>query len=144
MPRAACRVALLLAVVAAGGCGRAPARADVTGRVTYNGAPLDRPGGTIVFVGPDNEQVPAAIHPDGTYRAAGVLAGPNRVAVWYAHPAVPMADKPTKGAKPPGPPKPTTPFLTPTAYASVDTSKLTVDVAAGTVFDPALTGPPLK
>jgi hypothetical protein len=44
---------LVCATFAIGAAGCSPSNVDVTGRVTYNGSPLNRPGGKIVFVGPD-------------------------------------------------------------------------------------------
>ena len=128
--------------VAAGGCW-GPSQFDVTGQVKYNGSPLDKPGGQIVFVGPKGTQVAASIGPDGTYRATKVTAGLNRIAVYYPNPQLQgkRFSKPKKGGPPPAPSPP--PFLTPSRYASVKTSDLSVQVAEGTVFDVNLTGPPI-
>ncbi|OWK38190.1 hypothetical protein [Fimbriiglobus ruber] len=125
--------------VGAGGCG--PGSHDVTGRVSYNGVPLDKPEGQIVFIGPAGDQVVAGIGPDGSYRALGVTGGPNKVAVYYPNPKA-KRDKLTKPK--PGEPPPAaaaTPFLTPAKYASADTSGFSVTVGKGTVFDTDLTGP---
>ena len=129
--------ALAALVATVGGCG--PGTYDVTGRVSYNGAPLDKPDGQIVFIGPAGSQVSAPIAPDGSYRAAGVAAGPNQVAVYYPNPKA-RRDKMTKpkageqaGAIPL--------FLTPPKYASADTSGFSVAIGKGTVFDANLTGP---
>src|SRR5579871_3018109 len=84
--RRALPAAAALAVLAAG-CG-GPKQFDVTGKVTYNGSPLTAPGGQIIFIGPKGEQAAAEIGPDGTYRVAGVWAGPNKVAVYYTNPAL--------------------------------------------------------
>src|SRR4051794_20142265 len=68
-----------LLLVTLSGCG--PSQTDVTGKVTYNGNALDKPGGKIIFFGSDNVPVSAEINSDGTYRASGVKLGENRVAV---------------------------------------------------------------
>ena len=138
-------VALLLAFALAGCSGEK--RADVSGRVTYNGTPLNKPDGEIVFVGPGGAQTVAAIHPDGTYLAVGVPTGPNRVVVYYRNPDAkkgkPFPTKPKPGDPPPPvrsipPPQP---FLTPYKYAVAETSDLAVQVEPGTVYDVEMTGP---
>ena len=126
------------------GCGGS-SRHDVTGKVTYNGVSLDSPGGKIVFVGPRETQVVAEINPDGSYRALQIPAGLNRIAVYYPNPEYQVSKRlrlrPKEGeetahsALQP-------PFLTPSRYASVNTSGLSVDVKKGTVFDAILTAPP--
>jgi hypothetical protein len=130
----------LVACGVAGGCG--PGSHDVTGVVTYNGVPLDKPGGQIVFVGGDGRQVAAAVAPDGAYRAAGVPAGPNRVAVYYPNPKA-QAKNREAGKLKPGerPPPPLPPYLTPEKYATPDTSGLTANVGPGATFNADLTGP---
>jgi|GEM_PF-969351 len=132
--------ALAVGLAAVGGC--SPPRYDVTGKVTYNGAPLNHPDGQIVFVGPTGDQVSAAIGADGTYRATGVVSGTNRVAVFYPNPAA----KPDKGQKlKPGEQMRNVPtYLTPAKYATPDTSELTVGVDKGTEYNVDLTGPPIK
>ena len=128
-----------------GGCW-GPKKVDVTGRVNYNGAPLPKPGGQIVFVDADGTQVAASIGQDGAYRAPKVNIGLQHVAVYYPNPEFQTAKrspvKPKKGEPPPPPLPPAPPaFLTPIKYASIDTSNLSVQVAEGTVFDADLTGP---
>jgi hypothetical protein len=109
--------------------------------VKYNGAPLAKENGQIVFLGPDGTQVSAAINPDGTYKAANVAGGLNRVAVYYANPSFKRA------ARPKGPPQEasrpvlSSPYLTPEKYSAVDTSGLSVNVEKGKVFDVDMTGP---
>jgi hypothetical protein len=128
--------------VSLGGCG-GKLQFDVTGQVKYNGAALAKPDGLIVFVGPDGSQVAAPIGPDGTYTATKVTAGLNRVAVYYSNPAF----KSAKPSRPKGAPtemnRPTIPstFLTPESYASPDTSKLSIQVEKGTVFNVDVTVP---
>jgi hypothetical protein len=129
------RIVLGIGVCSLTGCG--PPTADVSGKVTYNGKSLDAEGGHITFVGPDGRQVSAPIAPDGAYRATGVVAGANRVVVYYQNPE----SNPTPGGKAP---KSTSllRFL-PTKYADQTTSGLTVNVAPGSVYDVDLKGPAL-
>jgi hypothetical protein len=137
---------LVLAALALslGGCGKR--QYDVTGLVKYNGAPLAKPNGQIVFVGPDGSQAAAPIGPDGSYTASRVTAGMNRVAVYYSNPAFASTkqSRPRRGEAPPGemPARPPA-FLTPEHYASPDTSKLETKVEKGAVFNVDLTGPPI-
>ena len=121
----------------AGGCG-SPAH-DVTGKVTYNGAPLNKPDGQIVFVGPNGEQVAAPIATDGTYRAAGVAGGSNRIAVYY--PAAKARTDKTGKLKPGELPKAMAKYLTPEKYASPETSELSATVSSVNTFDAELIGP---
>jgi hypothetical protein len=116
-------------------------KVEVKGRVTYNGTPLAKPGGKIVFVAPDGSQVAAPIEQDGAYLAVGVPAGPNQVAVSYPNPEF-KAGKRLPGKKGGDVTAPAaTPFLMPEKYASVETSGLSVQVDTGTIFDAPLTGP---
>ena len=141
-------LALAAASVILGGCGER--RFEVKGRVTYNGNPLQKQGGQIVFIGPNGTQVVAPIGPDGTYLAANVPAGPNRVAVYYPNPEAIGGNKPPnkpQRGKPPSlpvssPPPPA--FLTPFKYASPDTSDLSLQVEAGAIFDADLVGPKIR
>jgi hypothetical protein len=141
------RIVSSLAVVALalgmGGCG--PKLFDVQGRVTYNGAPLSKPNGRIVFVDANGAQAVAEIAQDGTYLATKVPSGLNKVAVYYPNPAA-QGQKRTRHKLGPGetpapqgeaPP----PFLTPSQYASADTSNLSTQVGKGTVFNADLVGP---
>jgi hypothetical protein len=128
----------LAALLGVGGCGSS--QHDVSGKVLFNGSPLNKPNGQIVFVGPTGAQVAADIAPDGAYRATGVSAGKNHVAVYYPNPRAKA-----KPATRPKPGEPTLPpesaFLTPGKYASAETSGFSVDVASGTVFNPEMHGP---
>ena len=126
-------------VIGVAGCGEK--KVNVKGRVTYNGAALAKPGGQIIFVSPGGNQAVASIEQDGTYRAVGVSAGANQVAVYY-----PNSD--FKGGKRlPGKKKGEDPaavlvpaFLTPDKYASVETSGLTHQAVGEAVFDAPLVG----
>lgn len=150
MDRNVCQIvrsfALVVLAASAGGCG-GPSQFDVTGQVKYNGSPLNKPGGQIVFVGPNGTQVPASIGQDGVYRAAAVPAGLNRIAVYYPSPEAQRGKRflsQLKNAEPPPDPSAAPPpFLTPYKYASVETSDLSVEVGEGTAFNIDLTGPPI-
>lgn len=130
---------LVCAGLVLGSAGCAPAKVDVTGRITYNGTPLNQPGGLIIFVGPDSSQCETSINYDGTYRATGVSAGLNRVAVYYPNPEFKPRTRPTKMGVPAATEQVVQVFLTPERYASVETSKLSVQAALGTIFDADLT-----
>ena len=123
-----------------GGCG-GPSPSDVTGKVLYNGAPVPKPNGKIVFIGPEGAQVEAQIAEDGTYRASKVSAGQNRVAVYYPNPDFKQVKRPkgppTASDKPVILPL----YLTPEKYANADSSELSVKVEKGTVYDVNMTGP---
>jgi hypothetical protein len=131
-------VALVLGLAA--GC--AERRSNVSGQVTYNGAPLNKAGGRIVFVGPNGAQVAAEIGGDGNYQAFSVPAGANRVAIYYLDPEVRAARRfPGKGGENRPPASTVVPVLTPRHYASVDTSNLSVEIKEDTVFNADLVGP---
>jgi hypothetical protein len=133
-------VLTLLALLAGAGAFLWKSQFAVSGRVTYNGAPLDKPGGNVVFVAADGRQTPAPISADGSYRVPSVPAGLFRVAVYYLDPAAvqTMKRRPAPG-EPPPPPR--SPFLTPLRYAAVDTSEIAVQVNNETFFNIELTGP---
>jgi hypothetical protein len=120
------------------GCG--PKVVDVSGTVTYNGKPPNDEGCKITFTGPSGLEVTAPVAANGEYKATGVVVGSNKVVVFYTNP---------EAAKPRDPgvkaPLSTSPLRNlPVKYADVKTSGLTVDVAAGTVYNVELTGPALK
>jgi hypothetical protein len=123
-----------------GGCVGKP-QYDVSGKVKYNGSPLDKPNGQIIFVGPDGKQVAAQIAPDGSYSAPKVSGGVNKVAVYYSNPSFGKVARPRGEPDPKFRPPTVSPYITPEQYASVDTSGLTIQVAQGTVFDVDMTGP---
>jgi len=133
--------AFVFAALGVSGCGTR--RYDVKGQVKYNGEPLRLPLGTVVFVGPDGSQVSATIDEEtGSYWARQVLAGSNKVAVYYNNPKAGKVLR--KEAKQSPNAKPPPPFLTPEKYASTETSQLAKDVNEDTEFIIELTGPPLK
>lgn len=139
--RRAFGLAFATCVVGVSGCGSR--RFDVTGKVTYNGASLDKPDGHVVFLGPHGEQVTTAIGSDGTYQAIGVASGLNRVAVYYVSP---KAKKEKAGKLKPGeqPPPAEALYLTPAKYASPETSELSVTVDKECVYDIPLVGPTIR
>jgi len=125
-----------------GGCG-GTRRHDVTGQVKYNGAPLAKPNGKIVFVGPDGSQVEGTIGQDGTYKAARVTAGLNRIAIYYPNPAHKRASRPKGKATMADRPVDSPVYLTPETYANTETSELSTEVGPGTVFNYDMKGPPI-
>jgi hypothetical protein len=132
---------IVLGIAALWQTGCAEKRVDVSGKVTYNGAPLHKSGGQIIFVGDKGEPVPADIGPDGEYQATGVPAGLNRVVISYANPVARKGKPfPKKGQPASMDPAPA-PFLTPSKYATVETSGLSVEVEAGTVYNVNMEGP---
>lgn len=137
----------VLHLAAAGGCGKAIEVGAVAGTVSYNGKPLNKPDGTILFVGAGGTEISAPIKEDGTYQASGVARGDNKVAVFYRNPSAPVARGskriPTPGARSES--QNNQQFLTPTEYSHPDNSKLTVNVDQETVtYNPNLNGPPVK
>lgn len=128
--------------------GCSPAKGEVSGKVTYNGAPLDKPGGNIVFVSAGGLQIVAPIAADGTYKATDVPRGDMKIAVYYPNPKFQDAAKKPRRLPSPNEPPPVLdvipPYLTPIKYASTDTSGLAVKVEASTPFNVDLTGPPIK
>ena len=71
---------LLLGLVAAGcGKGTADGRAKLSGKVTYNGAPVT--GGMIYFHAAGGPTYSAALRPDGTYLLPDVLPGDMTVTI---------------------------------------------------------------
>ncbi|QVL30767.1 hypothetical protein KIH39_18175 [Telmatocola sphagniphila] len=123
--------------LATSGCG--VPHYEVTGKVTYNGAPLAKSGGKIVFVGFNGDQAAADIAEDGTYKAPGVVAGPNQVAVYYPNPKA-SRDKSTK-LKPGEYRTSIPPLLTPSSYADATKSGLGCQVAKNETFDVDIKGP---
>jgi hypothetical protein len=124
-----------------GGCGKH--QFEVTGKVTYNGAPLTKPNGQIVFVGPDGSQVAVPIGQDGAYKATKVTAGLNRVAIYYPNPDYKKSARSKGKPDPKSRPADSPMYLTPESYATPDTSQLQVEVAKATVSDFDMKGPPI-
>jgi hypothetical protein len=111
--------ALLLALLTASGCGSK--RFDVAGRVTCNGSILDRPDG----------------------RVTGVVAGLNKIVVYYPNPKLRKAKE--AKLKPGERLPPTEPaFLTPERYGLPETSGLELNVEKSTEYNIDLIGPVKK
>jgi hypothetical protein len=127
-----------VAVCCAAGCG--PKVANVTGKVTYNGKPLNEEGCNIVFQGTTGQSVVAPVAENGEYKASGVLAGANKVAVYYRSPGATIPRE--RGVK--APPSNSPLRNLPRKYGDVNTSELSVDVDIGTVFNVDMNGPALK
>ncbi len=124
------------------GCG--PSHTEISGQVTYNGKTLDKPGGTISFLGPDGIPHSAAIDTSGNYRVVGVCLGENKVAVAYMR-ATTTGTQKRRAPDANDPARPVeSPFLTPEFYAVWETSTLTVVVDKNKVYDPNLRGPEIK
>lgn len=137
-------LALAALAMCLGGCGGGPVKVDVTGKVTYNGAPLAKPKGQIVFFGPEGGQVGASIGEDGTYTATKVTTGLNRVAVYYPNPEFKVVARPKHAVTQADRPVILPMFLTPKKYSDIETSELSVTVDKGTVFNVDMTGPPIN
>jgi hypothetical protein len=141
-PRTAFGITFAAVVIALAGCS-SEKLVEVSGKVTYNGAPLKKPGGQIVFVGPKGTEALAKIEENGTFKAARVSAGLNRIAVYYVNPDAVgkhLPDPAKKGKAAP----PATAFITPQKYASVESSNLQVEVGEGTVFNADMIGPKIQ
>jgi hypothetical protein len=134
---------LVAAVLALGGC--RPAASTVSGRVVYNGKPLN--GGSVVMFGPGEKLYTGLIGADGRYAIANVPPGDLRVTV-KSHTAVPYnfnvgsrAPAAVNGPKGPteGPPPAPVPPI-PDRYGVPEESGLAVTVGRGeTTFDITLT-----
>jgi hypothetical protein len=130
-------IILGIAVCCPAGCG--PKLVNVSGKVFYNGVPPNDVGCNIVFVGPDGKQVSAPIASNGEYKASGVVAGTNQVAIYYRNPESEKSREPSEKAPPSNSPLRNLPIK----YADVKTSELTVNVDDGTVFNVNMEGPDL-
>jgi hypothetical protein len=109
---------------------------DVTGKVTYNGNPLNDEGCHIVFQGPDGSSVTAPIAPTGEYKASGVIAGVNKVAIFFRNPEATKSHDPSEKTAPSGSPL----RNLPSKYADVNKSELSFDTNNGLVFNVDMTG----
>jgi hypothetical protein len=129
-------IILGIAACLSAGCGPKARIVTVTGKVTYNGNPPGEEGCNIVFLGPDGKQVSAPIAPSGEYTASGVVAGTNKVAIYYRNPEAAKTRDP--GAAPVLNESPLRNL--PANYADVNKSELSVDADTGTVFDVNMKG----
>jgi hypothetical protein len=128
-------VGACFALTALLGCGGGNGtKASLTGKVTYNSAPVT--GGTISLIPTSGASsgvpFPVTIKPDGTFDVGDAPMGPMKVtietdSVSSAAPSFPMP----KGANVPDPPKETGPVakkvVIPPKYAKPETSGLTWD-----------------
>jgi hypothetical protein len=74
------RIQLLLTLAAGlSACGCGKSAADVAGRVTYQGRPVE--GGWILILGAGGNQHYCALGPDGRYAVAGARPGSVQVAI---------------------------------------------------------------
>src|SRR4051794_30299750 len=85
--RIALRLLALSAVLAAG-CNSST---DVTGKVTYKGAPMS--GGSLTLVASDGNVFSAQLNSDGTFSMVGVPTGDAKIAI--------VGGSPAAGTKPP-------------------------------------------
>ena len=124
------------------GCGRGlPDRGKVTGKVTYNGAPLT--AGTVNFTPQDNTLRAAAgkINADGTYTLTtfdegdGAIVGKHRVAVVAMESTLPPDRPKVGGGIPTQDPEYLKKYqpksLIPAKYMAPTTSELTFEVKKG-------------
>jgi hypothetical protein len=118
--RPAATAVVAVALLSLTACG--PGRGSVTGKVTYRNKPVVY--GSVVFVGPDRKPISVKIEPDGTFTAAQLAAGENRVAIHSPDPrtTVPI----NKHGKPQGQPEvdPKLWFPIPDQYIDPDKSNL--------------------
>jgi hypothetical protein len=114
----------LLACVVSAGCNRGPTLVPASGRVTFNGKPLD--AGAIMVQPIAGPAAQAKIGPDGTFQLGtfkpgdGAIVGMATVRVFCR-----------KDITPPGGEQAWGPSLIPERYNRFDTSGLTVDIKAG-------------
>jgi hypothetical protein len=130
------RITLGFAMCCLAGCGPSVKVTDVSGTVTYNGKPPNEEGCSIVFVGYNGKQVTAKIAATGEYKASGVVAGANKVAVYYRSPESAKTREPGEKV----PPSESLLHNLPLKFADVQTSGLTFDTSTGTEYSPDLKG----
>lgn len=115
---------MMLAVLAASGCGRRVAMAPVEGRVTLDGKPLQL--GAVMVQPKAGPAAQAKINPDGTFRLGtfkpddGAIVGPATVRVICR-----------KDITPPGGERAYGPSLIPEKYSRFETSGIAVEIKPG-------------
>jgi hypothetical protein len=114
---------ILLAAMAAAGCGRP--QATLSGKVTVQGQPVG--AGTVLFVGPDNQVATGTLDADGRYVAPQVPMGTVKVAVQTLRPEQLRGAARPKDA-PPLPNRLTNLVSVPAKYQNPETSELTCNV----------------
>jgi hypothetical protein len=121
--------ALLLGLLAAGGCRSQPEEGEVTGRVLYDGQPL--PWGTVTFLAGDGTRLPTVIGEGGRYRRDKLPVGSYRIGV-VSRPTAPAGLIHPGRSDPKASPVEKNPFDVPPHYAKPEASGLTYDVRQGT------------
>lgn len=133
--RVACPASVLLALLAALGCGGS---ATVSGKVTYKGEPL--PWGSVVIYGADGKVESGRISPDGAYAVHKAPVGDVKMAVIVSDPSPRKASEMQLGAgakkrtmRPPGiPDVPAIKFVPiPDRYKEPDQSGLNFTLKSG-------------
>ena len=136
------RLALqFFALVVLAGCNRGPKMVPVTGKVIYNGHPLEF--GTVMFQPSHGQAAQGDIQPDGTFSLSthrlndGVVLGTHKVRIACYESMRPGAAK-GPGERSLGKP------LVPEKYTTFDLSGLTADVSDTSTndFTFELSGPP--
>lgn len=127
---------LLAVVVLVAACG--PRLAEVRGKVTRNGGPMEFKGALVTFISADNRtSIAAKVRDDGTYRVSmaagyGLPPGQYRVAVTFPEGFVPPG---TTGGPTPATDKLMAKWI-PSRYLSAVRSGLTLDLQpGGATFD---------
>lgn len=126
----------LLAGVA--GCGGG--KADVSGKVTFQGKPVVT--GTVVVRGSDGVDIPGTIQRDGSYTVQGVASGTVKIAIISRDPtfhakemaaraAAKKREAGKRGADAEVTPETIPWFPLPDKYESVETSGVTTSLSAG-------------
>jgi hypothetical protein len=135
-----CVLILSCPLIALMGCGGSNKTATVSGKVTYNGAPVT--GGTLMFYSEGKtEPTPGPINADGTFAFGGVPTGPMKVVVETDSVKKQVAGdymhmdkmKPPEGKGPTGMVSTTPPVYVkiPAKYLKPDKTDLTCDVKSG-------------
>jgi hypothetical protein len=115
---------ILLACLISAGCNRGPTLVPASGRVTFNGKPLET--GAIMVQPVAGPAAQAKIGPDGTFQLStfkpgdGAIVGTATVRVFCR-----------KDITPPGGEQAWGPSLIPERYNRFDTSGVTVEIKAG-------------
>ncbi len=129
-------VACAAVIPSISGCGKKRDLAAVTGKVTYNGEPLEF--GTVIFEPEAGQFATGAIQPDGTFQMKtrgeghGVPVGKCKVRfVCFAKEDPSTKPAAAEGDMPPGEALPLGLPLIPQKYLSTATSGITVNVKPG-------------
>jgi hypothetical protein len=130
----------MFTLVCLAGCNRGPKMTPVTGKVNYNGRPLEF--GVVMFQPPSGQPAQGEIQPDGTFSLStyrwndGVVLGKHKVRIAYYESMRPGVAK-GSGERTLGKP------LVPEKYTLFDQSGLTADVDENNhEFTFELSGPP--